>query len=247
LAHLFGAGHWESAPPGLRTGLFDNSKALIYQKSIKIFSHWVTYTYRTVMGRYVDSPCSPAPKFCVQAGIYSDNELGDVTRINSNAIDTTAVSVANYRRGIPSQGIAELCADGIDNDGDGGIDNNDPQCNMTGTELPPPPPPPPVCDGNETPFGVYAFLVETCYPQGGQVWTYYRVKWSHQCSSQVGFYQVWIESPPGSPPFLFSQPTQQLENILVDGATGKIRIAACRNVADCSPPSPNGPIITDTC
>lgn len=245
--HLFGAGHHDGQA-GLQPGLYPNSKALVFDFFMPYLG---TRRYRTVMGRYNDPICAQPQNpngQCTPTRRFSDNYYDDLSRINTNALDTTGVAVANYRVGNPTPGLAELCNDGMDNDGDGSTDSMDPECQSGGSEVGPPPPPPPVCEGHETPTGVYAYLVETCVVTPTNTWTQYRVQWSHQCQSQVSFYQVWIESPPGNPaPFILAQPTSPIIDILVDGGQGRVRIAACNASFQCSPPSPGGPIITDIC
>lgn len=245
--HLFGAGHYEGVQ-GLQPGLHTNSKALIFDA----FQPWMgTRTFRTVMGRQIDDLCTNSPYggFCRPTRRLSDRFYLDFSRMNSDAIDTTAVAVANYRRGDPVFGGVDTCFDGQDNDGDGQTDSQDPEC-QGGSELPAPPPLPPGCDSTVEPFGVYAFRVANCassFPPSMSSPSQYRIGWAHSCPGQVSRYEVWAELPPGFPPsfrwsvsgFTFTT------DALIDGTSARVLIRAC-GPAGCSDRS-GGPIVIDVC
>ena len=251
VGHLFGAGHYEVAgSPSTKTGLHDQSRSLVDEIFIPAIPPWIpaqTSYMRTVLGRQIDSPCAPLNRFCATYFLYSDHLLDNNTRRNTDSMDTTAVAVANYRMGVPAFGFVELCADGIDNDGDGDTDIEDSECQTSGTEVPPSPPS--QCGGAlAAPTGVHAFLVEQCAsnPPFGTP-SLYRIKWSHQCPQQVHHFEVWSEIPPGSEPmFEWNVYNCLTTDGLIDIVTAKVLIRACSSNTTCTQ-KVGGPIFTDIC
>lgn len=197
--HIFGAGHYEDEDPAYpERGLYVDSRAGYFDihtgYHIPVPPYWVPIDYRvvTIMGSDADSICLAGLE-CQFALKFSDEYFDWPGRKNSRAVDTTALSVAYYRSGDPVYGGIESCYDGMDNDGDGGTDTLDGDCQGGGTsELPPPPEPPPTCDHFTTPYFLYTYLVAECeIDTYGNTWTTYRAQWQHHCDSQVIAYEVW--------------------------------------------------------
>lgn len=226
LGHLFGAGHYEViGSPATKTGLYQNSRALI-DEEFEFIPCCFSFTLfrRTVMGRQADTLCNGS---CQLFNIFSDNSpnLNDLNRRNTDAIDATAVSVAQYRVGFPSPGISEQCVDTIDNDGDGQTDSADQDCVNGGSESPPPPPPPPNCDSSVAPYALNGYLVAICAPNSTA--SQYLAQWSHACPNDVAFYEVWKSVPDGAP-FVFGwiRPDRQTP-IFVNATDGRIKVRSC--------------------
>ena len=237
--HLFGAGH-DSA--GAQTGLLPNSRPT-YDLLFIPFAG--TLTRRTIMADPFEQTCVDAWRgFCMLVQIYSDHFFFEPGRINTDAMDVTAVSVAQYRVGQPALGFVEQCVDGIDNDGDGDVDGSDSECATGIAEIAPPPPPPPVCNGNEAPFGVYVYLVQTCVVTPTHTWTQYRLHWSHACDSNVDYYNIWGDLPSNH---ILGTSLSPPQDVYIDGGSGRVRVQAC-NSSGCSPQIPSfGILIHDIC
>lgn len=212
-------------------------------------SPWHTMAYVTAVATGDDSICQGVD-WCQWLPNFSNSVLyGHPNRNNlDDAINVTADSVANYMRGHP-QLIAETCSDGMDNDGDGFVDNGDAECAIGAepTESGPPIQPPPVCDSTVAPSNVEGYLVEICAVSQGYTPTKYRAHWYHGSPSQVDYYEVW-ESQPDGVPFVFDNWTTTVpySDVFIDGAPGRLKVRSC-GPAGCSALSVGSFLAVDQC
>lgn len=236
--HLFGAGHYDPVG-GTTPWLLSNSRAYGYTTipRRKKFG-WVT-----AVGETFPSVCNTTST-CNRLRRYSnfDPLYGSSSRRNAEAIRMTARSVANYMTGVPAGGIADVCSDGIDNDGDGLIDASDPDC-ANGDESGPPPAPPSNCNALVPPANVFGYLVQQCVQPS---WSQYRIHWLHACPTAVSKYEIWYSQPDGVPYIYGWDRTLPLTDAFVTGPESRVRIRAC-GAAGCSPLSTSSFLALDIC
>ena len=179
---------------------------------------------------------------CERIAEFSDSDFGAPNgRNNSRALDKTAESVANYRRGDPSPN--SQCSDGIDNDGDGNVDGADSDCSgvTDNTEFPAPPgpTPPPACSVTAVPpTSVNGRLTNICTPNPfGVPSTFYQISWFHQCGDlAVDYYEVWYDQPDdGIPPYVFeTATTSAFGNFWVNSSDARVKVKSCLFGGGCS-------------
>lgn len=240
--HLFGAGHYD-IPPDVPSDsdpwLFSDSRAHGWKARRNNLLGRVT-----AVAEVFPSFCKETPQGCIHEAQYSANSVED--RNNVRAINQTARSVANYMRGIPEDVTAEICNDGIDNNGDNLTDAEDPDC-TDDDESGPPPPPPSTCDSTARPINVFGYLVQACVPDpAAGPYSQYRISWQHPCPAEVNHYELWFSQPDGAAyqfgwSILFP-PT----DALIDGPESRSRIRSCGS-AGCSPLSSSSFLAFDIC
>ncbi len=249
--HLLGAHHWDR-PSGDSFGLYNDSRS---DRTQTIWppgappNQQSIFVYQTVVGTGADSGCPSYANFCGWMPLFSSStHYGTAQHSNVTAMNDTAESVANYRRGDPLVSI-DLCQDGIDNDGDGTEDSSDPECVGSSTsELPPPPAPPPNCTHLVAPFNVAGILKQQCYiDSSGVAWSLYDVSWSHSCPGEVAWYEVHYSQPDGSPYVRGWTVFQQSSEVLVDGPPSRIKVKSCVPGGSCSNLSSDSFLALDRC
>lgn len=227
--HLFGAGHYDVPPhlsPDSDPWLFSDSRARGHKMRRNPLVGRVT-----AVAEVFPSFCEETPQGCIHDAKYSALAVED--RNNVRAINKTARSVANYMRGVPEDVTAEICDDGIDNNGDNLTDAEDPDC-TDGDESGPPPSPPSTCDSTVPPINVYGYLVRACADPEFPGWSHYRIDWQHPCPSEVDYYELWFSQPDGvdyDPGWIIFR---SQTDALVDGAEARMRIKSCGS-SGCSP------------
>lgn len=244
--HLLGGGHYD-APTHL--WLLPNSRAWGKKFYSNHINGWIGSV--TALGQLGTSWCTGV-KMCNRLRKYSDPAFGTSSNRNSETINLTARSVANYVQGAGSGGSGtepKQCADGMDNDGDGLVDGADPQCSGPTDDdesgPPPPPPQPPGCNpAAYVPTNVTASLRNVCVP--GTSKSRYLVQWHHVCSG--GFYEVFATTTGVGTYFIGSTPTKSaFVDIQGPPATGVVRVRACNSSFLCSGLSSPGVTLVDLC
>jgi hypothetical protein len=246
MGHLFGGYHFD--PPHL--GLYENSRA--YGKKIAVFNS--NKGYVSALGSGITSVCEGVHD-CLRLQKYSNPNWGDALHHNSEAINRTARSVANYVPGGGTGGGGSTpppdptqCSDGMDNDGDGLVDGSDPHCSGSTDDDesgPPPPAAPPGCNPAAfTPTNVTAELLQVCVP--GTSRSSYRVRWLHACPG--GFYQVFATQS-GVGTYFVVQTASTSVDLTIQGPpnTGLVRVRACNSGFSCSSLSSPGVTLVDGC
>ena len=263
--HLLGGGHWETPPPPDIFNpfplhyLYSDSRS---DRSVLIneFRFWPppTYTiFQSAVGTGGDDGCVFFNEFygmnmevtsCTNFPYFSGALVlpGTPGHDNARTFDDTAESVANFRRGEPLISV-DTCSDGIDNDGDGNDDLNDPDCTGTSvSESSPPPPIPPNCDYSSKPYNVEGTLIQECAIINGVSWTPHRIRWAHSCPGQVDHYEIEFSQPDGDPYVFGWNVFSTSTDSLVIGSPSRVRIRACSGVS-CSAPSNTTFLAIPTC
>lgn len=240
--HLLGGGHRVSVY-GQSGGLFSNSKA---RRTFLIWNQTYIKNVLTALGHGPETPdcTSTDPSLCVHLEKFSDFDDPSDFR-NAVALRKTARSVANYRVGAGVPAPAGTCTDGIDNDGDNGVDSADQQCGVCNQEVcPTVSNPPPNCNATIPPFGIIGWVTEVCIP--GTSETAYELVWAHACPEEVSFYEIWTAQPT-STPFIFDwlviPPTTGLR---IGGSPGRVKIRSC-GTGGCSGLSSSSFLAVDLC
>jgi len=182
---------------------------------------------------------------CIISNVYSDPPHSGPATQNAAAINTTALSVANYIQGAPPDPPGQAqCSDGADNDGDNLTDMADPDCtgptddDETG---PPPTPQPPGCSPTAyPPVNVSARPLNTCHaPTDG---SFYEISWNDACP---GSHYLILGNQLGNistigPIFGFSA------TVIVVNIPAAVTVLSC-NGSLCSAPSAPPVWAFDTC
>jgi len=241
IGHLMGGGHWATPNPGTEP-LNSNGRAdrkLVYQT----FPSYGIQTARTALSG--PNACVSFSN-CPEVTTYSSPSFyGISSRQNVQTIAQTAKSVANYYRGdpIPSPAVPQ-CSDGMDNDGDGGIDSADPDCDGPTDEDetgPPPPPMPPSCNPiSFPPTNVSASLAQVCDPS--LTFSTYRLRWKDACPGD----NYLIEANQGAGTFTVGTVFGFSANLIISGSPGAITVRSCVGFS-CSVQSNPPVFIFDQC
>lgn len=250
--HLLGGDHIEIIPGGGQDrSVIDNGHA--YRRITASYGYPITFKVEptALASPFQDNPCV-IPNIQVSACIYknrfSDPSVGwGFTRNdNRSALETTAASVAAYRSGGAVTADAQ-CSDGIDNDGDGQIDNGvDSNCTSVNddNEAPSPPSPPPTCNSAVAPHSYTGVLSKICV--GPSSATRYILEWEHACPNKVSYYEIMYKQPETGPLQSGWTRTVRWSNAEVAGAPARSWVRAC-GAAGCSGLSNTSFLAIDQC